>query len=356
MSSQDSLSTLLRLADAFLSGNGFQKTASQLQKEAKKRGISLEGEKPEAALPSLDSVFSHWQSTHILNESEGSESDAESSVLSSDSEEEDDSEDDSSDSDSSSGDEEISKDAGTKVDSQRGIKRKRGKGASPSSSSSSGGNSDSSSSETSDSDSNSDSDSDSSSESDSDAEATSDVSNEKPAVGKLASGALDNDSSSSDSDSSSSSGDDSDSDSDSDSDGSVGEPQETTLTTPLDDSANSSSTPVESAVPSTSLKRKLSTSADDSSATLGSSESPAANSIKKQKKTNEPFSRIPKNQWVDPKLASNKFVPYDYAQRAHEKLIITKGKGFTKEKNKGKRGSYRGGKIDFAPKGIKFED
>lgn len=57
------------------------------------------------------------------------------------------------------------------------------------------------------------------------------------------------------------------------------------------------------------------------------------------KKSNEPFSRIPKDQYVDPRLTSNKYVPYDYAQKAHEDLIVTKGKGFTKEKNKKKRGS-----------------
>ncbi|TQS37174.1 hypothetical protein Golomagni_02360 [Golovinomyces magnicellulatus] len=75
------------------------------------------------------------------------------------------------------------------------------------------------------------------------------------------------------------------------------------------------------------------------------------------KKSNEPFSRIPKDIKIDEKLASNAFVPYDYAQKAHEDLIVTKGKNFTKEKNKKKRGSYRGGRIDVEDKkGIKFED
>ena len=78
--------------------------------------------------------------------------------------------------------------------------------------------------------------------------------------------------------------------------------------------------------------------------------------IKRAKKENVPFSRIPKDQWVDPRLVSNAFVPYDYAQKAHEALIVTKGKAFTKAKNKGKRGSYRGGIIDQTPKGIQFED
>lgn len=79
--------------------------------------------------------------------------------------------------------------------------------------------------------------------------------------------------------------------------------------------------------------------------------------VKSQKKTNQPFSRIPKDIKVDERLASNAYVPYDYAQKAHEDLIVTKGKGFTKEKNKKKRGSYKGGYIDVdGKKGIKFED
>lgn len=75
------------------------------------------------------------------------------------------------------------------------------------------------------------------------------------------------------------------------------------------------------------------------------------------RKTNAPFSRIPKDIKVDDRLASNAFVPYDYAQKAHEDLIVTRGKGFTKEKNKKKRGSYKGGFIDVhGKKGIKFDD
>jgi hypothetical protein len=35
----------------------------------------------------------------------------------------------------------------------------------------------------------------------------------------------------------------------------------------------------------------------------------------------------------------------DYGQRAHADLIVTRGAGFRKEKNKKKRGSYRGGEI-----------
>jgi hypothetical protein len=66
-----------------------------------------------------------------------------------------------------------------------------------------------------------------------------------------------------------------------------------------------------------------------------------------KKVQNEPFSRIPKGIKVDPRFASNEYVPIGYSQRAHEDLIVTKGKGFTKEKNKKKRGSFRGGMIDI---------
>ncbi|KXT09961.1 hypothetical protein AC579_10264 [Pseudocercospora musae] len=129
------------------------------------------------------------------------------------------------------------------------------------------------------------------------------------------------------------------------------------------------------------------------------------------KKKQVPFSRIPADQYVDPRFASNEYVSYDYADRAYQDLVVTKGKGFTKEKNKKKRGkdhsshlhptprnmrnrlaeelgwalspppseddfslspiggnalglkddlsgfcAYRGGAIDLTPKGIKFED
>ena len=84
---------------------------------------------------------------------------------------------------------------------------------------------------------------------------------------------------------------------------------------------------------------------------------PPAPVIKAPNKVNIPFSRIPQNIKVEGRFASNAYIPNDYAQKAHEDLIITKGKSFTKEKNKKKRGSYRGGYIDVeGKKGIKFED
>ena len=85
---------------------------------------------------------------------------------------------------------------------------------------------------------------------------------------------------------------------------------------------------------------------------------PGGNASKKTpKKSNTPFQRVPADTPIDPKLASNAYRPYDYAQKAHQDLSVTRGRGFTKEKNKKKRGSYRGGVIDIeGGKGIKFED
>ena len=78
--------------------------------------------------------------------------------------------------------------------------------------------------------------------------------------------------------------------------------------------------------------------------------------MKNGKKQGERFSRIGKNVKVDPKFASNDYVHVGYSQRAHEDLIVTKGKGFTKEKNKKKRGSFRGGLIDVDHRGAVYFD
>ena len=60
---------------------------------------------------------------------------------------------------------------------------------------------------------------------------------------------------------------------------------------------------------------------------------------KRPKKPSTPFSRIPQDTKVDPKLASNAYVPYDYAEQAHQDLSVTNGKGYKKEKNKKKKGA-----------------
>ncbi|KAH0544572.1 hypothetical protein FGG08_001344 [Glutinoglossum americanum] len=112
--------------------------------------------------------------------------------------------------------------------------------------------------------------------------------------------------------------------------------------------------------PNTNMERKRSPSYSITPATTTSgTNTPDGKRLKaiSQKSQNTPFSRIGSDVKVDPRLASNAYIPYEYAERAHRDLIVTKGKGFTKEKNKKKRGSYRGGPIDTgAVKSFRFED
>ncbi|MCJ1229465.1 hypothetical protein MMC12_006132 [Toensbergia leucococca] len=118
----------------------------------------------------------------------------------------------------------------------------------------------------------------------------------------------------------------------------------TTTSTSFSTSSSSLETPAPTKKPTTKRKRSP-------------SPAPQTPAQKVPKQRAEPFSRVPADTKVDAKLASNKYVPYDYAERAHKDLVVTKGKGFTKEKNKKKRGSYRGGAIDVeGKKGIKFDD
>ena len=71
---------------------------------------------------------------------------------------------------------------------------------------------------------------------------------------------------------------------------------------------------------------------------------------------NEPFSRIKKNIRVDERFHGD-YVRNDYDGRIYDDLAAVKGNGFTKQKNKMKRGSFRAGAIDMNQRtGIKFED
>lgn len=95
-----------------------------------------------------------------------------------------------------------------------------------------------------------------------------------------------------------------------------------------------------------SLKRRFPSSPDDE-ATID-----AVNRVKKPRNT--PFKRVPSDTEVDPKLASNAYRGHDYGDEAHKVLSVTRGKDFTKAKNK-KKGSYHGGAIDISGgRAIKF--
>ncbi|KAJ1731765.1 jun-like transcription factor [Coemansia biformis] len=76
---------------------------------------------------------------------------------------------------------------------------------------------------------------------------------------------------------------------------------------------------------------------------------------------NTPFCRIRPEEvvYADARLKDNRYtskggVESDFGYKAHQDLIVTRGKAFTKEKNKKKRGSYSGGRISMASCSIKF--
>lgn len=132
--------------------------------------------------------------------------------------------------------------------------------------------------------------------------------------------------------------------------------------------AKTSASNTSSSVSSSDSSSESSSSSSDSSAQFHNAGVPLSPSKRKRydsspvpqtpaKKSRTPFQRVPNDTKVDARLASNAYVSHEYGDRAHQDLSVTRGKGFTKEKNKKKRGSYRGGAIDVrGGKGIKFED
>ncbi|KAJ2797530.1 jun-like transcription factor [Coemansia guatemalensis] len=74
-----------------------------------------------------------------------------------------------------------------------------------------------------------------------------------------------------------------------------------------------------------------------------------------------PFCRIRPEEvvYADERLKDNTYLSKgetigDFGYKAHKDLIVTRGKAFTKEKNKKKRGSYSGGRITMTSHSIKF--
>ncbi|KAK6007733.1 hypothetical protein QM012_004547 [Aureobasidium pullulans] len=373
MSSATPSPELLALVNDFLASNGFDKAAKALTKQAKDQNIALTNDGKTTLTALFEARPKEAATTTADDSSDASDSsDSESSDSDSDSD---------SDSESETEKKPVKKDAKKTKTVKKADTPDSSSASSSSESEDSSDSSDSSDSDSSDSDSDSDSSSSSSSSSDSDSDSDS--------------------SSDSDSDSDSSSSSDSDS-SDSDSESESESEKKTKKSAKAvkaekpankekkKDKAESSSDSAASSVTLADAPAQVDTIMVPASSALGQSEGAAAptndadehmhpsrkrklggafneaeqqvavpateENIKRAKKENVPFSRIPKDQYVDPRLASNAFVPYDYAQRAHEALIVTKGKAFTKAKNKGKRGSYRGGIIDQTPKGIKFDD
>jgi len=75
---------------------------------------------------------------------------------------------------------------------------------------------------------------------------------------------------------------------------------------------------------------------------------------------NEPFKRVKAEDvtFINDSLKDNTYMTgvgeAGYGYKAHLDMIVTKGKGFRAEKTKKKRGSYKGGQIDFASRSFKF--
>ncbi|KAL8947829.1 MAG: hypothetical protein Q9222_005935, partial [Ikaeria aurantiellina] len=114
---------------------------------------------------------------------------------------------------------------------------------------------------------------------------------------------------------------------------------------PLDSKLSSDSSVT--LVPPTPRSAKQEATADSSSssssvsASTSSPDPPSKTATAKTPKTkhsNDRFTRVPPTTTIPPTFASNAYRPYDYADRAHQDLSVTKGKGFIKEKNKKKRG------------------
>lgn len=386
---------LLALIAQFFSNHGFKSSLRIFTTERQKRsrkGVFTDtyGEKHTVGLPQLDVIFRRYQeqnkvkpsSKAVNDESTSGESEAEeadSDVEMADgvdakSESEDGSSSSSSSSSAESSDESEKEVVQSKANSKT-LKRKASSSSSGSSESSSTG-SDSSASEKDERpskkakvqsakpESNSES-SASSSSSDSESEAES----EEPAAKVLLP--------ESDSSSSSSS---SEADSESDSDSGSGNEQET-ASKPNDaesDSSDSSSDDtsvsseendvdeekvapkVASPIPTTKTTTQPRASSD-SSATLQGDPAPLPPWPERKKHTGARPTRLAELSATydqnDPSYIDNKYVSYDYADRAYKDLSVTRGKGFTKEKNKKKRGSYRGGAIDTSGgKAFKFND
>ncbi|KAJ4475717.1 SRP40, C-terminal domain-containing protein [Lentinula aciculospora] len=81
----------------------------------------------------------------------------------------------------------------------------------------------------------------------------------------------------------------------------------------------------------------------------------------KRRATNERFQRINPDKvpahLIRDNRYENKAAPEnDYGAKAHADLIVTRGAGFRKEKNKKKRGSYKGGNITMESHSYKFPD
>ncbi|KAH9981146.1 SRP40, C-terminal domain-containing protein [Lactifluus volemus] len=118
--------------------------------------------------------------------------------------------------------------------------------------------------------------------------------------------------------------------------------------------------------PDSRVTKKRRTNEEGSATVTATTVTVSANKVrggKASRKSNTPFQRVKveMTEYHDENLRDNTFEsraarPDDYGAKAHRDLIVTRGDGFRKEKNKKKRGSYRGGNITLESHSFKFED
>ncbi|ORZ03004.1 SRP40, C-terminal domain-domain-containing protein, partial [Syncephalastrum racemosum] len=83
----------------------------------------------------------------------------------------------------------------------------------------------------------------------------------------------------------------------------------------------------------------------------------------RDRKTGTPFRRVKEEEveFADDRLRDNTYIAKggsdetSYGYKAHVDLIKTRGDKFRAEKNKKKRGAYRGGQISLESHSIKFD-
>jgi len=126
--------------------------------------------------------------------------------------------------------------------------------------------------------------------------------------------------------------------------------------------SDSDSDDEEEAKPAAAKESSSSSSSDSSSDAEEPKETEVA-PVVEQKKTNTPFQRVKADEKYTLPMAmrDNSFNAdvqgrgTTWGQKAHNDLIVTRGKGFRHEKTKKKRGTYRGGTLSMEVRSIKFE-
>ncbi|KAI7870229.1 SRP40, C-terminal domain-containing protein [Spinellus fusiger] len=127
-------------------------------------------------------------------------------------------------------------------------------------------------------------------------------------------------------------------------------------------SSDSDSSSKKSSADNDSKKRKAETVMESPAVKKTATQKPLPK-VKGPRTPGTPFQRVKPEEveFVDERLKDNSYVnkggsdEMSYGWKAHVDLIKTRGDKFRAEKNKKKRGAYRGGAITFESHSIKFD-